>query len=46
MSPNSIIFAVYIIKNYIVFEMSWINTFWVDFEFELSITDACVIHMV
>ncbi len=27
MSPNSIIFAVYQILNYILFEMSWINTF-------------------
>ncbi len=29
MSPNSIIFTVYQIKNYIVFEISWINTLWV-----------------
>ncbi len=29
MSPNSINFTVYLILNYIVFEMSWINTFWV-----------------
>ncbi len=45
MSPNSINFTVYLILNYIVFEMSWMNTFWVWVWVWVYLNQICIVKM-